>query len=66
MKKVIILALTFMVLAAVLIATGHASVSGNLEKIRTITGVVGNILQALTLLVSLGGLYLLLHFHGVL
>ncbi len=37
MKKVIasfvILALTFMVLAAVLIATGHASVSGNQSKL---------------------------------
>jgi hypothetical protein len=37
-----------------------------LEKIRTVTGVVGNVLQALTLLVSIAGLLLLLHYHGAL
>jgi hypothetical protein len=38
----------------------------NMEKIRTITGIIGNVLQALTLIISLGGLILLLHYHGVL
>ena len=37
-----------------------------LEKIRTATGVIGNVLQLLTLAVSICGLILLLHFHGVL
>ena len=39
--------------------------SGQLERIRTITGVVGNVLQALTFIVSLVGLLLLLHFNKV-
>jgi len=36
-----------------------------LEKIRTVTGIIGNALQALTLIVSLVGLILLLHFNKV-
>jgi len=39
--------------------------SGQLERIRTITGVISNVLQALTLIVSLVGLILLLHFNKV-
>ena len=37
-----------------------------LEKIRTVTGVVGNVLAAATLIVSICGLLLLLHYHGAL
>jgi len=37
-----------------------------LEKIRTISGVVGNVLTLLTLIVSFIGLLLLLRFHGAL
>ncbi len=37
-----------------------------LEKVRTISAIVGNVLTALTLLISLAGLILLLKFHGVL
>jgi hypothetical protein len=36
-----------------------------MEKVRTITGVIGNVLTALTLIVSICGLLLLLHYHGV-
>ncbi len=38
----------------------------SLEKVRTVTGIIGNILQALTLLVSVAGLLLLLLYHGAL
>ncbi len=38
----------------------------SLEKVRTITGIISNVLQALTLLVSVAGLLLLLKFHGLL
>jgi len=37
-----------------------------LEKIRTVSGVIGNVLQLLTLIVSLCGLFLLLLYHGAL
>jgi len=37
-----------------------------LEKLRTVSGIVGNVLQVLTFVVSLCGLILLLKFHGVL
>ena len=37
-----------------------------LEKIRTISGVVGNMLTLLTLIVSFIGLLLLLRFQGAL
>jgi hypothetical protein len=37
-----------------------------LEKIRTGTGIIGNVLQLLTLAISICGLLLLLHYHGAL
>ena len=37
-----------------------------LEKVRTITGLVGNVLAVLTLAVSICGLLLLMRYHGLL